>query len=33
MLSADVNPDGKIDVSDVVYLINYLFIGGPPPCC
>lgn len=28
----DVNCDEKITVSDVVYLINYLFKGGPPPC-
>jgi PKD repeat protein len=27
----DVNGDGIINVSDVVYLINYLFIGGPAP--
>jgi hypothetical protein len=27
----DVNNDGTIDVSDVVYLINYLFTGGSPP--
>jgi hypothetical protein len=27
----DVNGDRTIDLSDVVYLISYLFIGGPPP--
>jgi hypothetical protein len=27
----DANGDGVINVSDVVYLINYLFIGGPAP--
>lgn len=27
----DVNQDGKEDVSDVVYKINYLFKGGPRP--
>jgi hypothetical protein len=27
----DLNTDGIIDVEDVVYLINYLFIGGPAP--
>jgi hypothetical protein len=27
----DVNADRVINVSDVVYLINYLFISGPPP--
>jgi len=28
----DDNCDGKITVSDVVWEINYLFKGGPPPC-
>jgi len=27
----DVNFDGRVDVLDIVYLINYLFIDGPPP--
>lgn len=27
----DANGDGKVTVSDVVYLINYLFKGGPGP--
>jgi hypothetical protein len=27
----DANADGKVTVSDVVYLINYLFKGGPEP--
>ena len=27
----DANGDGKVTVSDVVYIINYLFKGGPPP--
>jgi hypothetical protein len=27
----DANGDGMIDVSDVVYLLNYLFVQGPPP--
>lgn len=27
----DPNADFKVDVSDVIYLINYLFKGGPPP--
>jgi hypothetical protein len=27
----DVNADGKIDVVDVFYLINFLFAGGPAP--
>jgi hypothetical protein len=31
--AGDVNGDDTINSSDVVYLINYLFIGGPPPGC
>ncbi len=31
-LIGDVNCDEKVTVSDVIYLINYLFKGGPPPC-
>jgi len=27
----DVNADGLVDIGDVVYLINYLYHGGPPP--
>ncbi|HKC24233.1 MAG TPA: dockerin type I domain-containing protein, partial [Thermoanaerobaculia bacterium] len=30
-LHGDVNGDGKVDVSDVFYLINFLFASGPPP--
>ncbi|HKC23184.1 MAG TPA: hypothetical protein VKF32_00505, partial [Thermoanaerobaculia bacterium] len=29
----DQNGSGTVDVSDVFYLINYLFAGGPPPAC
>jgi hypothetical protein len=29
--NGDVNLDGRINASDVVYLINFLFLGGPPP--
>jgi len=25
----DANSDGKVSISDVIYLINYLFKGGP----
>lgn len=32
-LCGDPNDDGKVSVSDVVYLINYLFKGGSPPNC
>ncbi|HNX48811.1 MAG TPA: dockerin type I domain-containing protein, partial [Thermoanaerobaculaceae bacterium] len=31
MLRGDVNGDGNVDVSDVFFLINYLFAGGPNP--
>lgn len=27
----DANQDKKVTVSDIVYLISYLFKGGPPP--
>ena len=27
----DANYDGKLTVADIVYLISYLFKGGPPP--
>jgi hypothetical protein len=30
-LRGDANGDKKVSVSDVVYLINYLFKGGPAP--
>jgi hypothetical protein len=30
-LSGDVNYDGKLNVSDAIYLVNYLFKGGPKP--
>ena len=29
--AGDANGDGQIDVSDVFYLINALFAGGPSP--
>ncbi|MCK4427431.1 MAG: S8 family serine peptidase, partial [candidate division Zixibacteria bacterium] len=29
--SGDCNGDGVVDVADVVFLMNYLFAGGPPP--
>ena len=31
-LCGDVNLDGKINVSDAVYLINFVFSNGPAPC-
>jgi hypothetical protein len=30
-IRGDANDDGKIDVSDAIYLVNYLFIDGPEP--
>jgi hypothetical protein len=30
-IQGDVNNDGNIDIADVVYLSNYLFINGPEP--
>jgi hypothetical protein len=27
----DVNVDGVVDIADVVYLLNYFFLFGPPP--
>lgn len=27
----DVTGDSLVDVSDIVFLLNYLFMGGPPP--
>jgi hypothetical protein len=27
----DVNQDGVVDIADVVYMVNYLFIDGPAP--
>ncbi len=29
--SGDVNGDGKRDISDTIYLLNWLFAGGPAP--
>jgi len=31
IIYGDANADNKISVADAVYLINYLFKGGPPP--
>ena len=30
-LNGDVNADGTQALSDAVYLLNYIFLGGPPP--
>ncbi len=29
--ACDINDDGGIDIGDVIYAINYLFLHGPPP--
>jgi hypothetical protein len=31
VLNGDVNGDQVIDISDPVHLMNFMFIGGPPP--
>ena len=33
MLRGDVNHSGEIIISDITYLVDYLFSGGPPPPC
>lgn len=30
--NGDANCDGELDLADVLYLISYLYKGGPPPC-
>jgi hypothetical protein len=30
-LRGDCNADGIIDIADVIFLINYLFVNGPAP--
>lgn len=30
-ICGDANADGNINISDAVYLINYVFVGGAPP--
>jgi hypothetical protein len=31
-VSGDVNCDGKVDVSDAIYTLQFLFAHGPAPC-
>jgi hypothetical protein len=31
-LTGDFNGDATLNLGDLVYLLNYLFRGGPPPC-
>jgi len=28
----DVDGSGAVDISDLVYMVDYMFTGGPPPC-
>lgn len=32
-LPGDANNDTQVNVGDAVYIINYVFKGGPPPIC
>jgi len=29
--AADLDAGGVLDISDAVFLLEYLFLGGPPP--
>ena len=31
--NVDYDPGDAIDISDLVYLVDYMFSGGPPPVC
>jgi len=31
--AGDANCDNAINVGDVVHIVNYVFKGGPEPCC
>jgi len=31
-LCGDVNCDGSVNIADAVWIITYIFAGGPPPC-
>ncbi|MDH4033371.1 MAG: dockerin type I repeat-containing protein, partial [candidate division Zixibacteria bacterium] len=32
-IRGDLNGDGRIDISDLVWLVDWMFTGGPPPPC
>ena len=31
-LAGDVNCDGSANLADAIYIVNWIFRGGPPPC-
>ncbi|MCB2231696.1 VCBS repeat-containing protein [bacterium] len=31
--NVDADSEGTVDLSDLIYLVNYLFLGGPAPSC
>ena len=31
--NVDYDPGDEIDISDLVYLVDYMFTSGPPPLC
>lgn len=33
LIGGDANCDGIVNASDVIYLVSYLYRGGPPPGC
>ena len=30
-VEGDADNNGKVDISDLVYIVDYMFLGGPPP--
>ena len=32
-IRGDIDYNGGIDISDLVYLVDFMFNGGPPPRC
>lgn len=33
VITGDMNNSGGLDISDLVYLVDYMFTGGPAPLC
>ncbi|MBU0984771.1 MAG: hypothetical protein KKA42_12920, partial [candidate division Zixibacteria bacterium] len=33
LISGDANCDGYVNIADIVYISDYLYRGGPAPCC